>query len=95
MKDSTKHIIAKEIYFFFKWFIRGFGLGIILGFLSIPLVRYFTGDTHTPWFATMLDDAEITEYQKPKEITCFTTVIEEKQRPRREMRKMFWSEFSQ
>lgn len=38
-------------------------------------------------FATMLDDAEITEYQKPKEITCFTTVIEEKQQPRREMRK--------
>ena len=51
MKDSTKHIIAKEIYFFFKWCVRGFGLGIILGFLSIPLVRYFTGDTHTPWFA--------------------------------------------
>ena len=47
MKDSTKHIIAKEIYFFFKWFIRGLGLGIIIVFLSIPLVRYFTGDTHT------------------------------------------------
>ena len=42
MKDSTKHIIAKEIYFFFKWCVRGFELGIILGFLSIPLVRYFT-----------------------------------------------------
>ena len=46
-------------------------------------------------FATMLDDAEITEYQKPMDTTCFAPVTEKKQQPRREMRKMFWSEFIQ
>ena len=46
-------------------------------------------------FATMLDDAEIKEYQKQKETSCYVTIIEEKQQPRREMRRMFWSEFVQ
>lgn len=46
-------------------------------------------------FATMLDDAEIKEYQKQKETSCYVTVIEEKQQPRREMRRRFWSEFIQ
>ena len=46
-------------------------------------------------FATMLEDAEITEYQKPKENTCFTNVTSEKQQPRHEKRKAFWREFIQ
>lgn len=53
MKDSTKHIIAKEIYFFFKWFVRGLGLGVIIGIIAIPLVRHFTGDTNCPWYMIM------------------------------------------
>lgn len=49
MNDCTKHIIAKEIYFFFKWLVRAFGLGIILGVIFIPIVRFFTGDTQVSW----------------------------------------------
>ena len=46
-------------------------------------------------FATMLEDAEITEYQKQKEDACFNTVVTDKQKPRHEKRKAFWKEFIQ
>lgn len=46
-------------------------------------------------FATMLEDAEITEYQKPKECTCYTQSATDKQKPRHEKRKAFWKEFIQ
>jgi hypothetical protein len=46
-------------------------------------------------FATMLEDAEITEYQKPKESTCYTQSATDKQKPRHEKRKAFWKEFIQ
>lgn len=47
-------------------------------------------------FATMLEDAEITEYQKQKEeSSCFNTIVTDKQRPRHEKRKAFWAEFIQ
>ena len=43
----------------------------------------------------MLEDAEITEYQKQKEDACFNTVVTDKQKPRHEKRKTFWKEFIQ
>ena len=46
-------------------------------------------------FATMLEDAEITEYQKPKENSCYATSSTDKQPPRHEKRKAFWREFIQ
>lgn len=45
--------------------------------------------------ATMLDDAEIIEYQKPKEESCLGNAFNEKQQPRHEKRKAFWVEFIQ
>ena len=45
--------------------------------------------------ATMLDDAEIREYQKQKEDVCNSSVVEGKQKPRHEKRKAFWTEFIQ
>ena len=44
-------------------------------------------------FATMLEDAEITEYQKQKEE--YNVVVTDKQKPRHEKRKAFWTEFIQ
>lgn len=35
MTDATKHIIAKEIHFFFKWLFIGVGIAIIL---FLPLI---------------------------------------------------------
>lgn len=46
-------------------------------------------------FATMLDDAEIIEYQKQKEDTCYNINAAEKLQPRHEKRKAFWREFIQ
>ena len=44
-------------------------------------------------FATMLEDAEITEYQKHTEEQPSPKVMVDKQQPRHEKRKAFWSEF--
>jgi hypothetical protein len=46
-------------------------------------------------FATMLDDAEIIEYQKPKEETFFNSLVSDRQQPRHEKRKAFWKDFIQ
>ena len=40
MKDTTKHIIAKEIHFFFKWLLIGAGGAFVL-FLPL-LISEFT-----------------------------------------------------
>lgn len=45
--------------------------------------------------ATVLDDAEIVEYQNEKEIIGNSNVAISKQQPRHEKRKVFWSEFIQ
>ena len=45
--------------------------------------------------ATMLDDAEIIEYQKPKEVVCCADAESEKQQPRHAKRKAFWNDFIQ
>ena len=45
--------------------------------------------------ATVLDDAVITEYQTPKKDTCYCNNGSEKQQPRHEKRKTFWTEFIQ
>lgn len=36
MTDETKHKVAKELYFFFKWFL-------IAGALSLILIPFFSG----------------------------------------------------
>ena len=46
-------------------------------------------------FATMLDDAEIVEYQKCKEEMPSSSGMSDRQQTRHEMRKAFWSEFIQ
>lgn len=45
--------------------------------------------------ATMLDDAEIIEYQKSKEVVCGADTESVKQQPRHAKRKAFWSDFIQ
>ena len=55
MNDHTKHIIAKEIYFFFKWFVAGIGISII------PLILCFivaTFDTEPDWYEETCDILE-------------------------------------
>ena len=55
MNDHTKHIIAKEIYFFFKWFVAGIGISII------PLILCFivaTFDTGPDWYEETCDILE-------------------------------------
>lgn len=44
MKDTTKHLIAKEIYRFFKIAFIGFGLGIIMA-----VIRFFTFTRGIDW----------------------------------------------
>ncbi len=45
--------------------------------------------------ATIIDDAEIKEYQKQKDDVCNLGVVEGKLKPRHEKRKAFWAEFIQ
>ena len=46
MKDITKHIIAKELFFFFKWMIKGvilsFIIWIIMAHLQKPVFSFAT-----------------------------------------------------
>ena len=44
MKDKTKHLIAKELYFFFKWFL----IVIIPGIILVILISVLFGTGFVP-----------------------------------------------
>ena len=44
MKDSTKHIIARELYFFFKWFAIGIAVAVLLSIIALVV-----GDVEPDW----------------------------------------------
>lgn len=44
MKDETKHIIAKEIYRFFKTFLICLVIGLVFGISAYIYLKYFDPD---------------------------------------------------